>query len=357
MASKESAFLSYVHSFRGLAILIIVFGHAVAAATIGARGVFDESYLLVMISEVFYHDSTIYFAIISGLLFSSVLKPKGFKRFYVSKLKFIIVPYIFLTLIFTFLRIRFKSQEGFFENFWFYLSTTFRNLIYGKANFVMWYIPVLVFLYLVTPVLDWLQNKSNFTKGLFLLVVLMPLVISRIQMAHEYVLKLETMLYFTGAYAFGMWLGSDINETLGKFKAYKFQILAIAILSTLSLFYLYNNQLDYFGKVSLKESLFYVQKLCFTVLILLVFKKFEYRQIKWLNVVARDSFAIYFLHGFILFSSLSLFKSVLLFNEIEPLNIISGTVLLLVYSVGLSLLTVYLSRKIFKRYSRFLVGA
>lgn len=357
MAIKESAFLSYVHSFRGLAILIIVFGHAVAAAVIGAMGVFDETYPLVVVSEVFYHDSTIYFAIISGLLFTCVLKPRGFKRFFVSKLKFIVVPYVFLTLIFTFFRIKFNGNDSFFENLGYFFNTVFRNLIFGKANFVMWYIPVLVFLYLVTPFLDWLQNKNRWTKLLFLLVILMPLLVSRIQMAHEYILKLETMLYFSGAYAFGMWMGSDISGILGRLKNIRVQILVIALLSTLGLFYLYINQMDYLGKVSLKESLFYIQKLCFTVLILLQLKKFEHKQIKWLNVVARDSFAIYFLHGFILFSSLSWFKSLLQIREIEPLNIISGTLLLLVYAIGLSLLTVYIFKKIFKRYSRYLVGA
>ncbi|GAA4297666.1 acyltransferase family protein [Aestuariibaculum suncheonense] len=357
MAKSDGAFLSYVHSFRGLAILIIVFGHAVAAAAIGAKGVFDESYPLVMISEVFYHDSTIYFAIISGLLFASVLKSKGFKRFYGSKFKYVLLPYFFLTLIFTLIKIKFKSHDGFLDNFGFYLSAALKNLIYGKANFVMWYIPVLLFLYLVTPVLNWLQYRNRFTKVLFLIIVLMPLVVSRVQMAHEYILKIETMLYFTGAYVFGMWLGAALDEKLTALKKYKYIVFSIAFLSTVGLFYLYVNKLDYLGKVSLKESLFYVQKLCFTVLILFFFKKYEHKQVRWLDLVARDSFAIYFLHGFILFTSLPLFKSMLQIEAIEPLNIISGTILLLFYSVSLSLFTVFISKKVFKQYSRYLVGA
>ncbi len=356
MANKEATFLNHVHCFRGLAILIIVFGHAVAGAVIGAKGVFDESYPLVMISEVLYHDSTIYFAVMSGLLFTSVLRVKGYRRFYMNKLKFIIIPYLFLTLVFTLFKMKFLS-DTLFENVWNYLHQVGRDLIYGKANFVMWYIPVLVFLYLVTPALDWLRTRSKFTKGVFLLMVLMPLLVSRIQMAHEYLLKLETMLYFTGAYAFGMWIGSNLNKKLNLMKRHRFLVLILAFISTVLLFFLYTYQFDVIGEVSLRESLFYIQKLCFTVLILLLFKKYEHKKIKWLNVVARDSFAIYFLHGFILFSSLSWFKAVLDIHQIEPLNIISGAVLLLVYSVGLSLLTVYISKKIFKSYSRFLVGA
>ena len=105
-------FLGYLHSFRGLAILKIVFGHAVAAACIGAYGVFDVSKPILIISEVFYHDSTLYFAMISGLLFSKILKPRGYYKFYKSKLKHILLPYLFFTVVLTLIKINFSQILG-----------------------------------------------------------------------------------------------------------------------------------------------------------------------------------------------------------------------------------------------------
>ena len=58
---KTPEFLGYLHSFRGLAILKIVFGHAVAAACIGAYGVFDVSkpILIIRINLDMYHPSVL----------------------------------------------------------------------------------------------------------------------------------------------------------------------------------------------------------------------------------------------------------------------------------------------------------
>ena len=135
-----------------------------AAAFIAAYGTFDESHPLIIVSEIFYHDSTLYFAIISGLLFTRVLEPKGYFKFYTSKVKNILLPYLFFTLLLTFIAIRFHDARSFQDGLVYYFSKVLRNLIYGKANFALWYIPVLIVLYLATPVLHSLQKTNKWTK-------------------------------------------------------------------------------------------------------------------------------------------------------------------------------------------------
>lgn len=350
-------FLGYIHSFRGIAILLIVLGHATVAAFIGFTGAFDDSYPLIMVSEICYHDSTLYFAIISGLLFSKVLKPKGYHRFYTSKLKNILLPYIFFTLLLTLIKIKFKSNQSFLDSFVYYFDTVFRNFIYGKANFALWYIPVLIFLYLVTPLLDYLEKTSKTTKVFFVIIMLAPLYVSRIQMAFDYILKLETMVYFMGAYAFGMYLGTDLDAKLQLIKKYKVYIVAIALVTTMVLFYFYIQQIDMVGKVSLRESVYYVQKICFAIILIMLFKRLSDDQPKWLKPIARDSFSIYFMHGYILFEFYPLFAFVTGLKAIEPFNIILGTSMLLVFAISISMLIVFVFKKVFGKHSRMIVGA
>ena len=350
-------FLGYLHSFRGLAILKIVFGHAVAAACIGAYGVFDVSKPILIISEVFYHDSTLYFAMISGLLFSKILKPRGYYKFYKSKLKHIVLPYLFFTVVLTLIKINFGPISGFQEGFQQVVSKVWMNFVFGKANFALWYIPVLIFLYLVTPLLEFLQRKNSVTKKLFVLIIIAPLFISRIQNLTEYSLSLETMIYFTGAYALGMFLGVDLNKKLSWLKKYKNLFGLMGLISSAFLFYFYINEIDYLGIVSLKETVFYIQKISFAIVFILLFNTLEDTQPKWLSPIASDSFSIYFIHGSILYAISPWFIFLLKSHTMNPWNVVLGAVILFFLVLLICMAIVAIAKKLLGKYSRMIVGA
>ena len=354
---KTPEFLGYLHSFRGLAILKIVFGHAVAAACIGAYGVFDISKPILIISEVFYHDSTLYFAIISGLLFSKILKPRGYYKFYKSKLKHIVLPYLFFTVVLTLIKINFSQFSSLEEKLQQVVSEVGMNFIFGKANFALWYIPVLMFLYLVTPVLEFLQRKNSITKTLFFLIIITPLFISRIQNLTEYRLSFETMIYFTGAYALGMFLGVDLNKKLSWLNKYTFQMALLGLICSAVLIYLFIHDIDNLGQVSLKETVFYVQKISFAFVFILLFKTLEDKQPQWLNPIASDSFSIYFIHGSILYAISPWFMFLLKSNTMNPWNVVLGAVILFSIVLLICLAMVAISKKLFGKYSRMIVGA
>ncbi len=354
---KSPVFLGYLHSFRALAILKIVLGHAVAAAFIAAYGTFDESAPIIIISEIFYHDSTIYFAIISGLLFSRVLKPKGYYKFYISKLKNIVLPYVFVTLVLTLIKIKFDYVSNFQDGIGYYASKVFKNLIFGKANFALWYIPVLIVLYIVTPLLEFLQRMNALTTAFFFFIMIMPLFVSRIQVLTEYTLKIETMLYFIGAYAVGMYLGSDLESKLQLIKRYKYAIITAVVICTIILCYFYANKIDMMGKVSLRESVFYIQKIGLALVFIMLFKRLGDEQPQWLIPIARDSFSIYFIHGTVLYAISHFFMFIIGAKAIAPLNIVLGAFILLVVSISISMIIVSLFKKIFGKNSRMIIGA
>jgi hypothetical protein len=353
---SEPVFLDYIHSFRGLAILKIVFGHAMAAAFIGVYSYFDDSHPILMTSEIFYHDSTLYFAIISGLLFSKILKHKGYLHFYKSKLKHILLPYLFVTIVFTLTKIDFNHFSSFNEGLAYVLHKIWMNFVFGQASFALWYIPVLLFLYVITPVLDFLLTYNNFSKYLFFIIIFMPLLISRIPIMREYNLRFETLVYFTGAYSLGMFLGSHLNKNLVLIKTNKVLILIIAIMSTIGLFYLYIGHINVLGNVNIKETVFYIQKICFAFLFILFFYNYR-KQPVFLKPIARDSFSIYFLHGSILYSILPLCIFVFKDSIVEPVNAILIAIVLFILSIFISRIIVFLFRKILPRHSRIIIGA
>jgi peptidoglycan/LPS O-acetylase OafA/YrhL len=102
---ESKAFYNHLHAFRGFAILNIVAAHCWTILIIVATHGNDSKEFLPLYatSETLFHNATIYFAVISGLLFSLVLKKYSWKKFYLGKVKNVLVPYIFFSILYAFI--------------------------------------------------------------------------------------------------------------------------------------------------------------------------------------------------------------------------------------------------------------
>ena len=116
--AKRKRFIRPLHAFRGFAILNIVAVHAWSGQLSCIRDA-EPSIgvsLLDAVNETLFHDSTLYFALISGLLFSLVLQPRGWTAFFKSKLHHVIAPYIVMTMAFTWYGVNADYElAGFFQ--------------------------------------------------------------------------------------------------------------------------------------------------------------------------------------------------------------------------------------------------
>ncbi len=353
-------FLGYLHSFRGFAIINIVAIHAFVFASFLATNSFVSNSPVSLTNELLFHNSTIYFAVISGMLFTVVLKQKGYKAFFSSKFKYVFLPYVFFTLAYSVFD---NKANGFFvlqPSFEAYIKELPRNFIYGKANFVFWYIPVLFFLYLVTPILDYVMSIKKWGIWLIAVIIALPLLIRRVELEELMVsdfLSLKTMIYFTGAYAAGMFIADSMEKRLAWIRQNKWLFIGIAIVSTAGLLYIALHSIDRIGFFSLKSTLYYIQKIALSGLVLLFFQSLGANQPKWLNPVAKIAFTIYFTHIFFIGISIMPVMPILQYKKIAPLNIIAGGILLLIISILLSLVFAWIFRKIFGKYSRMIIGS
>ncbi len=354
--SSSSQFLGYLHSFRGFAIINIVLIHAVVAALV-AIDEMDFSNLIALTNEVLFHDSTLYFTIISGLLFSAILRSRGYKAFYKSKAMNVLAPYAFITLLVALGKASQSpdlEQSGYFAVL---LNTFGMDMLYGKAIGLYWYLPVLFFLFIITPLVDYLINLRKIGIVLMLLMALAPLLVSRVQMAFEYILPIESFIYFLGAYALGIWLGTDLDKYMTWIKSKMILFLVIAAISTVVLFYLFIKDINMVGFVSLQETFFYIQKMALAGIVLVWMKDNLNTPPRWLDRFAKDSFGIYFIHGYLAFGGIPLFMWILGFDAISPFNTLIGSLILFAFSVGMSMGLIWLFRKMMGKRSRMLVGS
>ena len=357
----KAGYLGYVHSFRGFAILNVVAVHAFAMAVLIPRNwVSDPTGPLTVFSETLFHDATVYFALISGLLFSSILRTRGYRSFYRSKAMNVLLPYIVCTLVFSAMRWD-ETGTGIlaWPSSWSdYIDSILPNLMHGGAQFTYWYIPVLLVLFAITPLLSVLTTAKSYAAIPGWLVMLAPLVFSRPEFA-EGVSQTGagTIIYFTGAYTVGVYLGNHLEPLLDRIAAYRKFLIAAAVLSTAILIELQLAQVNRFGGYSLQESIFYIQKISLAALVLLWLRTLEARQPRWLTYFADEAFSIYFLHVFFILLLADLAYALVHNPAFLPWSVYVVGPMYIAFALAMSVLVVRLMRLLFGKNSRLLIGS
>ncbi|MGE4070822.1 MAG: acyltransferase family protein [Lysobacterales bacterium] len=358
---QKAGYLGYVHSFRGFAILNVVAIHALALAVLIPRNwKGDPASPISILSETLFHDSTIYFALISGLLFSSVLRARGYASFYRSKAMYVLLPYVFCTLVFSLMRF---NEAGTGVLAWpadwsDYLDSIWPNLLFGKAQFTYWYLPVLLILFAFTPLLGLLAQAKSWAAVPIWLLMLAPLVFSRPDFGDgSDQIVAGTVIYFLGAYAVGVYVGNHLEALLDRIAPFRNPMIAAAVLSSALLIGLQYAQIDRFGSYSLQETIYYVQKLSLAGLVLLWLRGLENRQPRWLGYFANEAFSIYFLHIFFMLLLAELAWTLLHDPRFLPWSVYLSGLAFFVFALAMSMLTVWLMRRLLGRHSRLLIGS
>lgn len=347
-------FHHHLHAFRGFAILNIVAAHCwTILITVATHNDNSNDFLpLYATSETLFHNATIYFAIISGLLFSLVLKKYSWKKFYLSKLKNVLAPYIIFSTIYGLISgMLIVEPDSTALTFSQAISTLPMHIIAGSSFAHMWYIPVLIVLFLLTPLFKVILT----TKKLFpiwVLIVLAPLIFSRSWPDFVW----QNFVFFFGPYILGMLVGNHYQQAQLIIQKYRAWLTSVAIISTGILMHLYLIELETIQGVKLQESVGYIQKLSIGFVVLNFMQRHESQSPKILHTLGDYSFSIYFVHMF--FAAMLGFIMVAI-NLTPPtlLGIFLSGFVLLPFTILVSVGFTWLIKKVMGQYSRYLIGS
>lgn len=358
-AASPGRFYKYLHAFRGFAIINVVAVHAMAMATLFARppGATEPRPHPVAdtVNELLLHDATMYFALISGLLYATVLKDRSWLHFFKGKLLNVICPYIVVSVVLTLFA--WPVPFGPVELGWFqgsaseFLHLAGWNIVSGDSLVPMWYVPVLTILFLATPLIAFATARSGL-RWMVVVLVLLPLVVSR----QGWEVTPDTIIFFLGVYALGILVGHDLERWMSWARAHLLALGVVALVSTAVVFALNLAGIEFAGPVSLKESAFYVQKLALSGVALVLLQRWQAQLPKWLDSVAAYAFAIYFLHGPIqLAATVGLNRH--LADYPNALDVLLISIAFIVLPILVSVAVAYSLRVILGKRSRMLIGA
>lgn len=349
----SSEYMRHLHAFRGFAILNVVGAHAWSFMIFWTGQLSSDSIKhFFWLTETIFHGSTIYFAIISGILFSKVLNKKGWKRFYNGKLSNVLLPYIIMTCVITGFYWQYALQNPDINNtITDFIKVVGNNLITGKASIHFWYIPLLLVMLISTPLLKLVLDKSIV---LTVVLILLPLVISRSPFPDF--LKPQSFVFFIGAYFLGMTIGQHYDKFQSIIAKYKLAFLAISLVSSIALFMLYKNDYQANGVFSLRQMLIYIQKAAFCALALYWLYKWEKSLPKWLMVLGTYAFAIFFLHVIFIAYSIDITRETLSESRTVEFIVLFGS-LNFITAIGGSILVAAILKRLIGRHARKVVGA
>lgn len=333
--------MQFVNNFRAIAILAIVLIHAISAVNT------DNSVISNSIN-VFLNNCSIYFVFIAGYLFAMQANDIEYVSFIKSKFKTIVVPYLFFsipavllyTLDFGLLgRPNFTMDHYWIDMAWFNTLSAIEQCLYllitGAHLGPYWFIPMIVILYIFSPLFIALEKWKV---GLIALVVLYALGtwIGRPQFNENI---LQAALFFSAPFLAGfICCKSYKHVNISKLIEWVIWI-AIALYIFLTLNYTPESHIDLLFKMVMGIGLFFIFK-----------KRVNIRNV-WLSMFARLSFFIYFVHGYFIAVIRQLSNA-----NLFPFDGFFGVIVVFSFVIFLCLASFVSLKFILRQKSKYIIG-
>lgn len=340
--------------FRGIAILFIVAGHSYGPWGINS---FSERVLANIITG-----GTALFVFISGFFFHHVFYEKfHYMDFLEKKIENVFIPYLILSVmgivyyVYSSLPLPYSHQLG-LESLYSWTDYIYMTSLYlwtGRIAEAYWYIPFILIIFMLSPIfVGYIRLSTEYRVLIFLLLLLLAMYVQR---PFGNLSQWHSVLYFTPMYMLGI-IFSIHRESLIEFIKGKSTILGLIVLSLSALHALLY---DGHGNFHKKEIFSYegvdiiiIQKVALCFFFLAILQKYENRNIPILKLLASSSFAIFFIHPWILkvFVETELRQSL---NFLPGMGVFIITVPILLIS---SLIIAYTVKLGFKKSSRYIIG-
>ena len=169
-------------------------------------------------------------------------------------------------------------------------------------------------------------------------------------------MSLQTVVYFCGAYLCGMLMGQHYTAVQTAITRNTLNLFLLVVATSAAIFALYANGYKSTNLLSYTESLFYLQKLAITALVLHTFLCLEGGLPKLLHTLGDYAFAIYFLHLVFIFLLAQLLVAPLQAN-LHSGWMFAGGLAVMLGSAALTLGASALLKRLLGKYSRMIIGS
>lgn len=358
-------YINSINIFRGIAILFIVFGHSMATADFAYNSIAGNTMFNLTIG------GTLFFVFISGFMFHHIFYKKfEFNGFLIKKTKYVLFPYLILStipIVYLLLKLGMAgilSPGSMAIHYDELLSfPVFRHYFtgIGESFIGYWYIPFIMIIFAMSPLFVGfikLKLKTQLVIAIFLLMASLfmhrGIYVGVFSFFENVVSVFQNVLFFTPIYMFGILFSEKKELIYSKLTGKEFYILSIAI--ALALFQAYLGKLGNYHKAPFTFDgidFMMLQKILLCLFFMVFLNRFENYKFSVLEIIAKNSFGVFFIHGIVIIA-IGMIKKKLDFSFTSNSWILYFLVASLVFF--LSLMATLFVKRIFPKYSRYLVG-
>ncbi len=346
--------INSLHYFRAIAILLIVAGHSYAFWYVDTLG---EKILANLITG-----GSALFVFISGFLFHHLnARQFAYARFIGQKIKYVLVPYLILSVAGLLLFTAYPGTDpsspalaaswvaGWTE----YLALAARHLWTGELFTAYWYVPFIMIIFFLAPLFVWQTTLSRGTQ-LAIFVSFLGLALLARRPTGNFS-PVHSVIYYLPAYLAGIMCSAE-RVRLFEFLENKTVALGVGVFALAVGQAILEPRFGNFHKNDIFSfaglDIILIQKLVLCLFLLSLLNRYEQRHMPSLNYLATLSFAIYFLHPWVLV----LLKRSGVLNAAQVLPGFLSFVLTAPTVLALSILLAQLIKLGLKNRSRFLIG-
>lgn len=300
---KKTKILNYINVFRGLAILLIVAGHSMQFGEVGS--------LTQKISVEIFAGGTALFIFISGFLFQHLSGKYEFKNYLSKKWTNVILPYLWTAIPGICFCFMFPTQYGnAFDGLNPALQIPMMLSVGRVHNTPAWFIPMIILFFLSSWVLLKLEKKGWLYKAMPIMF-LITIFFQRVDVDYNSTLGLAYSakyfaylkyvfmgyVHFFSMYVFGMYCSSH-KDIIDKFWNWRWAFIVLMLITAFG--NVYSGMLGNWTNGT-------ISKIFLTVIALAYLKHYDEWLLskeklnKALDVIAKYSFGIFFIHWYIFF--------------------------------------------------------
>lgn len=349
-------FINSINHYRAIAIIFIVAGHTFEISDLKLDSFFEN-----VIGNLI-NGGTINFVFISGFLFHSIFyKRFKYSQFLKSKMKRILLPYLFLSIVPIIIRLYLipdfwsdVNSDG--VNFWEYIISALKYLITGSHLIAYWYIPFVILLFLMSPFhIKFIQLKLTHQVLFLSLLAVVSLFIHRPPFDRVVPFQaIHSLMYFTPVYLFGSLCSKYKDDIYRILKNKEVFLLAIVVgLAGLQTYLGYNSTYQHhLNEIDGVVDIMFIQKIVMCLFFMVWLNRYENYSNQYIGTLAKISFPIYFLHGYFLYF---IRTAKIFFNNTFDYPWVMFFVFVLILVI-ICVMTAVLIEKVFPKHSIMLIG-
>ena len=335
----KSKFRYSLENFRGVAIIFVMLSHISSFQSMGAA----SNYLFF-----FLGDATAWFVFISGYLFY-YLEVNKFKYFdYMQKkLKYVILPYLILSIPAILVGLYFLRNILYDLT---PLNYTFWSLLTGGMVVgPMWFIPMIVIFFLLTPVFNTLAKTKYIYIAAFVALIFSIFSSRPIHNANPVL----SFLHFLGFYLLGIAAAKSVDFLDALSSSVKMKIIYASLFVFFLAGFIYAGRVNevggFYDGLGLVNYII-LGKLGLLIAIFFLFEQFMEQRRGMLGYLAKISFGLFFIHGFMSLVFVKFFQGMSFYNPLVKLITEIGVV------VFASIAVVFLLNLVLRKWSRYVIG-